>query len=58
MFVTYTYRADEPPEDGDAKVTAALSKREPQMKTFSFYTVVDLGTIVPREETRGEPPDS
>jgi len=58
MYVTYTYRSDEPPEEGDTKSTAAVGKREPEMKTFSFYTVVDIGSVIPREETRAEFADS
>lgn len=54
MFITYTYRSDEPPEDGDTKSATSVNKREPEMKTFSFYTVVDIGSVVPREETRAE----
>ena len=48
MLVSYTYRADEPQDelDGDRKTP----KTAPETKTFSFYTVVHLGTIVPKEE--------
>ena len=56
MLVTYTYRSDDPePENDDP--TATPSKRgtqdkQPEMKTFSFYTVVELGNIIRREEPR------
>ena len=59
MLVSYTYRSDEPPvddADGDLKLRSAV-KTTPEMKTFSFYTVVDLGSIAPREETKVEPYD-
>lgn len=52
MFVSYTYRSDDigssEVEGGGAKTpkTAALL----ETKTFSFYTVVDLGTILPKDE--------
>lgn len=50
MLVSYTYRSDEPQEDeGDLKASSS-TKAQPEMKTFSFYTVVNLGTIVPRDE--------
>ena len=59
MLVSYTYRADDPAvsdsNDGEgpsAKVTAAG-----ETKTFAFYTVVDLGPIIPREEPRNVDPD-
>lgn len=58
MYVSYTYRSDEPPEEGDTKSTVAVTKREPEMKTFSFYAVVDIGSVIPREETRAEFADS
>lgn len=49
MLISYTYRADEPQDDieGDRKAL----KSAPETKTFSFYTVVHLGTIVPKEDT-------
>lgn len=62
LLVSYTYRADEPgPEEGkDSGATpsklAAVRKEigtaaggTESMKTFSFYTVVDLGNIAPKE---------
>lgn len=56
MLVTYTYRSDDPEPDNDDP-TATPSKRggadkQPEMKTFSFYTVVELGNIIRREENR------
>ncbi|KAJ7284712.1 dynactin subunit 4 [Mycena rebaudengoi] len=57
MLVSYTYRSDDPaPSDsneGDGVATKAVGK-PPEIKTFAFYTVVDLGAIIPREETRVE----
>jgi len=52
MLVTYTYRSDDPtPSDIDGNVPKTTKVSE--VKTFGFYTVVDLGPIVPREETSG-----
>ncbi|KAH8109297.1 dynactin p62 family-domain-containing protein [Phellopilus nigrolimitatus] len=51
MLVSYTYRSDEPQDDGEGEVkTRSATKTVPETKTFSFYTVVNLGTIVPRED--------
>ncbi|KZT67268.1 dynactin p62 [Daedalea quercina L-15889] len=55
MLVSYTYRSDDPdPTEGNETGTPSrhASNKQPEMKNFSFYTVVDLGPIVPREETR------
>lgn len=63
MQVSYTYRVDDPAPDegkGDASATpsklssirkeiATSSGGTESMKTFSFYTVVDLGSIAPKE---------
>jgi len=51
MLVTYAYRSDDPvgPEGGGMETHAS---RAPEIKTFSFYTVVDLGPIIPREDAR------
>jgi dynactin 4 len=62
MLVSYTYRADDPgPEEGKDTTTTpsklATVRKElgnsaggtESMKTFSFYTVVDLGNIAPKE---------
>ncbi|TFY58050.1 hypothetical protein EVJ58_g6653, partial [Rhodofomes roseus] len=54
MLVSYTYRSDDPdPAEENAMGTPSrhASSKPPEMKNFSFYTVVDLGTIAPREET-------
>lgn len=52
MLVSYTYRSDDP-EPGDEVATPSRSQsKQPEMKTFSFYTMVDLGPIIPREEPR------
>ncbi|TFY77427.1 hypothetical protein EWM64_g6587 [Hericium alpestre] len=55
MLVSYTYRSDDPLPEDDVRMTPSRSKAQaPEMKTFSFYTVVQLGMIIPREENRLE----
>lgn len=53
MLVSYTYRSDDPApsesNDGDGPST-----KPPEIKTFAFYTVVDLGQIIPREDPKPE----
>ena len=51
MLVSYTYRSDEPQDEieGDEKLRS-VAKSNPETKTFSFYTVVHLGTIIPKED--------
>ncbi|KAG1843004.1 dynactin p62 family-domain-containing protein [Suillus subalutaceus] len=51
MLVSYTYRSDDPlpSEDGVGTPSRTVAKT-PEVKTFTFYTVVDLGPILPREE--------
>ncbi|KAI0755205.1 dynactin p62 [Daedaleopsis nitida] len=56
MLVSYTYRSDDP-EPADEAVTGTPSRshgtsKGPDMKNFSFYTVVELGPILYREEPR------
>ena len=51
MLVQYTYRSDDPVpsesnEAGEVETKASTNK-SPETKTFEFYTVVDLGDIVP-----------
>ena len=48
MLVSYTYRSDDPgPTEG---IEASPSKsKQPETKTFAFYTVVDIGNIIPKE---------
>jgi dynactin-4 len=55
MLVSYTYRSDDPApsESNDAEASTKASK-PPEIKTFAFYTVVDLGQIIPRDELKGE----
>ncbi|KAJ3506298.1 hypothetical protein NLJ89_g6944 [Agrocybe chaxingu] len=57
MLVSYTYRSDDPApsesNDGDGPSKASASK-PPEIKTFAFYTVVDLGQIIPREEPKAD----
>jgi dynactin-4 len=66
MLVSYTYRSDDPApsESNDAaegstpaRAAAAGAGKPPETKTFAFYTVVDLGPIIPREEPRHVDPD-
>ncbi|KLO08551.1 hypothetical protein SCHPADRAFT_880401 [Schizopora paradoxa] len=60
MLVSYTYRSDEPPVDEmiGSKRATDLVKTNPETKTFTFYTVVDLGTIIPKEDARTASPDA
>ena len=48
MLVSYTYRSDDPapPEDDDVPRSPMKGL---EVKTFAFYTVVDLGAITPKE---------
>ena len=63
MLVSYTYRsedneaADETTTPSQSQSRAPSTKSQPVMKTFSFYTVLDLGLIVPREEPRSDAMD-
>ncbi|TFK52164.1 hypothetical protein OE88DRAFT_1627825 [Heliocybe sulcata] len=51
MLVSYTYRSDDPAgEENEGAPSRTVGK--PEMKTFSFSTVVDLGPVIAREETR------
>ncbi|KAJ7069535.1 dynactin p62 family-domain-containing protein [Mycena amicta] len=56
MLVSYTYRSDDPAPsesndgDGPGSSSKAAATKAPETKTFQFYTVVDLGPIIPREE--------
>jgi dynactin-4 len=57
MLVSYTYRSDDPvPEDDDVAGTPSRggTTKAPEMKTFSFSIVVDLGSIIPKEEASAE----
>ncbi|CAK5265736.1 unnamed protein product, partial [Mycena citricolor] len=54
MLVTYTYRSDDVTPSEAEGMTKAAANKPPETKTFAFYTVVDLGLIVPREEPREE----
>ncbi|KAH8822540.1 dynactin p62 family-domain-containing protein [Flagelloscypha sp. PMI_526] len=49
MLVSFTYRVDEAPLDESEPVARMPTKGEE--KTFAFYTVVDLGPIIPKEES-------
>ncbi|PBK75124.1 dynactin p62 [Armillaria solidipes] len=59
MLVTYTYRSDDPtPSEGNEGLDISPSKgsKQPQAetKTFAFYTVVDLGAVIPRQEPKDD----
>lgn len=56
MLVTYTYHSDDPApsESNEAEPSKAASKTASEVKTFAFYTVVDLGHIIPREEVKAD----
>jgi len=51
MLVSYTYRSDDPLAEDDVRATPSRKEKVPEMKTFTFYSVVDLGSIVPRPRT-------
>lgn len=51
MLVSYTYRSDDPAPSEDNDLPRSPVKAA-EVKTFSFYTVVDLGTIIPKETTQ------
>ena len=57
MLVSYTYRSDDPApsesNDGDG-LSMKQPPKAPEIKTFAFYTVVDLGHIIPREEPKAD----
>ncbi len=49
MLVSYTYRSDDPEGDDESSRLSVVRKEVAhEMKTFSFYTVVDLGVISPK----------
>jgi dynactin-4 len=48
MLISYTYRSDDPLADEEVQATPSRKEKLPEMKTFTFYTVVDLGMIIPR----------
>ena len=52
MYISYAYRSDDPSpqEDEDPRSRNAATKVAQETKTFSFYSVVDLGVIDAREE--------
>ena len=50
MLVSYTYRSDDPlPSEDGAGTPSRTVVKSPEVKTFSFYTVVDLGPVVAKE---------
>jgi dynactin-4 len=54
MLVSYTYRSDDPApsESNDGEGLSKVASKPPEIKTFAFYTVVDLGQIIPRDATK------
>jgi dynactin-4 len=54
MLVSYTYRSDDPLAEEDTRATPSRKEKVPEMKTFTFHTVIDLGMIVPRTSTAVE----
>lgn len=53
MLVSYTYRSDDPaPSEGNEGSPSKATAKPPEIKTFAFYTVVDLGAIIPKEEPK------
>ncbi|GLB38621.1 putative dynactin p62 family protein [Lyophyllum shimeji] len=52
MLVSYTYRSDDPAPSEGNDGSPTKSTKPPEIKTFAFYTVVDLGLIIPREDVR------
>ncbi|KAK7048665.1 dynactin subunit 4 [Favolaschia claudopus] len=49
MLVSFTYRDDAEVNGDNTMPNAAATSPLPETKTFAFYTVVDLGAIIPRE---------
>jgi dynactin-4 len=56
MLVSYTYRSDDPAplEGNDTEGSSKVPSKPPEIKTFAFYTVVDLGHIIPRDEVKAD----
>lgn len=60
MLVDFKYRSDDPPvsESGEPHTpsgTIAGAKGDKEaLKHFNFYTVVDLGQIIPRDERKAD----
>ncbi|KAF9262854.1 hypothetical protein L218DRAFT_973290 [Marasmius fiardii PR-910] len=52
MLVSFTYRSDDPTpsESNDMGSPSKAGSKAMETKTFAFYTVVDLGAIIPKEE--------
>ncbi|KAF8073933.1 dynactin subunit 4 [Lyophyllum atratum] len=54
MLVSYTYRSEDPAPSEGNDGSPSKSTKPPEIKTFAFYTVVDLGAIIPREDVKAE----
>lgn len=55
MLVDFKYRSDDPPvsESGEPHTPSGAAKGDKEaLKHFNFYTVVDLGQIIPRDERK------
>ncbi|KAH7885427.1 dynactin p62 family-domain-containing protein [Phlebopus sp. FC_14] len=51
LLVSYTYRSDDPlPSEDGVGTPSRTATKAPEVKTFSFYTVVDLGPIVHKDD--------
>jgi len=66
MLVTYTYRSDDAgPSESTGVIAGSPTKSgpskhllQPEVKSFSFYTVVDLGPIIPKPDPKPDPFDA
>ena len=54
MMVSYTYRSDDPLPSEDGAGTPSRTAKVPEVKTFSFYTVVDLGPSVVSKDDKSD----
>ncbi|KZT39484.1 hypothetical protein SISSUDRAFT_1061085 [Sistotremastrum suecicum HHB10207 ss-3] len=52
MMVSYTYRSDEPSQTTGSKGEGKTKTTTSEMKTFSFWVVVHLGSIIVREREK------
>ncbi|KAH9480605.1 Dynactin subunit 4 [Psilocybe cubensis] len=54
MLVSYTYHSDDPAPADSNDIDGPSKSSKAEVKTFAFYTVVDLGQIIPREEPKAD----
>ncbi|KAJ8080236.1 hypothetical protein PM082_017066 [Marasmius tenuissimus] len=52
MLVSFTYRSDDPVATEGNLTGSPTKSKGMETKTFAFYTVVDLGAIIPKEEAK------